>query len=79
MVTNVERFELIGYFPDLQFCYGGKVYMREFGENGKHSDRKEKQARRMQHWKENGNCDVLTVYDMETAKKDWIVILGKNK
>ncbi len=65
------------HFPDTMFVFMGKIYCREFGEKGKHSDRKEKQARRMHHWHTQGGVDVLTVYDMETAKKDWIVILGE--
>lgn len=63
------------YFPDILFCYNGKSYMREFGEAGRHKERKYKQALRMNHWKENGGMDVLTVYDMQTAIMDWQVIL----
>lgn len=65
------------YFPDVIFCFNGKVYLREFGERGKNSDRKQKQEIRMFVWRDNGNCDILTVYDMDTACKDWIKILDK--
>ena len=57
-------------FPDLMFCFQGKVYMREFGVKGAHNARKVKQARRMDHWHVNGGIDARTIFSMEEARED---------
>jgi hypothetical protein len=48
-------------FPDLMFSFGGKVYMREFGIEGRHSDRKARQLKIMQWWKLNGDVDIKII------------------
>ena len=67
-------------FPDVMFCFMGKVYQREFslkiGNKYANSDRKEKQQKRMQHWHENGNVDILIVSNLQLAKIDIENILG---
>ena len=57
------------YFPDVLFCFNGKVYAREFGVPKSHKDRKQKQAERLHHWKQQGNVDGLIVTDMEIADR----------
>ena len=46
------------FWPDIEFCFNGKVFMREFGIAGKNKERKRKQGLRMEYWGKNGNVDT---------------------
>ena len=58
------------YFPDVIFVIDSKVYIREFGEKGSNTDRKEKQRIRGEHWEVHGNCSYKLLLTLESAKDD---------
>ena len=74
--TDPKDQSCIKNFPDVMFCFGGKVYMREYGVMGRHNERKNKQYKRMHHWKENGNADIKIIFGLDEAKEDMKSILG---
>jgi len=59
-------------FPDLMFAFNGKMHFREFGIEGRHSDRKSRQLQKMKWWCENGGSTQLIITGEEGMRLDWI-------
>ena len=57
-------------FPDLDFQFNGIRYQREFGIKGRHSDRKIRQAIKME-WYASQGANVATIYNEEELNQDW--------
>ena len=71
-----ENYACHKFFPDIIFCHGGKVFLREFKERGKNPERQLKQEMRLHHWNIHGGCDIGIITSLEVARRDFQTILG---
>lgn len=60
------------YFMDLLFTYNNKIYLREFGLKGAHTDRKAKQMEYMRKWHDQAPdiTSIMIILSMEGAIED---------
>lgn len=60
-------------FPDLDFQFNGKRYMREFGIKGRNKDRKILQFEKMLEYEKRG-ADIKIIETENELKADWLLI-----
>ncbi len=58
-------------FPDLMFAFNGKIFMREFGIEGRNLACKSRQTEKMCWWALNGKVHTLTINNLEGMREDW--------
>ncbi len=66
---NVMMGDVNGH-PDYTFCFNEKLYLREYGIEGKNLDQKGKQLERMRLWAKQG-ADIKLIFSEEAMMADF--------